>query len=358
MRFHPQCSPDNFLHFPAVLYTAALALVTYLYWRELCSKMDAIMEVIPDSDSNSESNFPIHLLGVVNERNEVLVSAEELHNNDAGEAVSVENVGGISEDEYNDSEPSDYDSLTVEDIEAHNLQGIEIPLENYARDVEHPDDFADGWEWVEKDPGASYGPFTGPSGLMIDVGETPQHYFDAFFDATMWHKIADETNKYARQSLAESRNGRDSIECLDDPQYRRKGRLNMWQDINASDLRIFMAHQIVMGLVRKTKLTNYWNKHSYLHTPFFGTYMNRTTFERILSNIHVADNTTADGNDTLYKIRPFLDMCEANFQHVYKPGREISIDEGSVAFKGRFKYKVSTSSHYVGKNRNLSNIVV
>ena len=256
-------------------------------------------DVVPPSDSDSDdSELQRTLISIVNERDEELLSAEELgagvSGTQATNATDMLQANNHAEshdseesaDEYNDSEPSEYDPLTV-DVEMEE-NPIVIPLQNYEGDVEHPDDLELGWEWLERDPGASYGPFTGPSGLLIDVGETPEHYFNAFFDPNMWHHLADETNKYARQSLGNLRKGCDSIACLDDPEYKRRGRLNFWADINASDLRIFMAHQIVMGLVRKSKLVNYWKRHAYIDTPFFGKYMNRTNFERILSNIHLS----------------------------------------------------------------------
>ena len=319
--------------------------------------MDVDLDVIPPSDSDDDDlNVPDgQILSVVNDRDEVIVSPEELQggtlDNHVPNAANANGNGNnisseFSDNEmYDDSEPSEYESLHLETAVLEDVMGIEIPLANYDGDIEHPDDFGNDWHCFERDPGASFGPFTGPSGLMIDVGETPEYYFNAFFDEVMWHKLADETNNYAAQCLGNQRKGRDSIECLDDPEYKRRARAHFWADINASDLKIFMAHQIVMGLVRKSKVANYWRRDSNIDTPFFGKYMNRTTFERILSNIHVSDNTTADLNDPLNKVRPFLDMCEYNFQHVYKPGRDISVDEGCVAFKGRFSHKVSNQLH-------------
>ena len=41
------------------------------------------------------------------------------------------------------------------------------------------------------------------------------------------------------------------------------------------------------------------------------------------------------GYDPLYKIRPFLTMVISNFQSSFIPGRELSIDEAVVSYKGR-----------------------
>ena len=67
--------------------------------------------------------------------------------------------------------------------------------------------------------------------------------------------------------------------------------------------------------------------------------MGRINFEHILSNIHLCDNTLVS-NDPLVKLKPFIDMCDRNFLHVYKSNKNISVDEASCKWKGRFSHKV------------------
>ena len=67
--------------------------------------------------------------------------------------------------------------------------------------------------------------------------------------------------------------------------------------------------------------------------------MGRINFERILSNIHLSDNTHAS-TDPLIKLKPFIDMYDRNFLHVYKSNKNISVDEASCKWKGRFSHKV------------------
>ena len=67
--------------------------------------------------------------------------------------------------------------------------------------------------------------------------------------------------------------------------------------------------------------------------------MSRNTFQSILSNLHLVDNNSPDKNkDTLYKIRPFVDMCLRNFCRLYKPEKE-SFDEGMCPSRGKFKFR-------------------
>ena len=67
--------------------------------------------------------------------------------------------------------------------------------------------------------------------------------------------------------------------------------------------------------------------------------MGRQNFECILSNIHLSNNSIPS-TDPLAKIKPFIDMCDRNFLHVYKSNKNISVDEASCKWKGRFGWKV------------------
>ena len=110
------------------------------------------------------------------------------------------------------------------------------------------------------------------------------------------------------------------------------------------DIKIFLAHLIAMGLVRKSCIEKYWDHGETVKTPFFGTYMGRNTFQAIMSNFQVSDSSmdlprNHPRHDRLFKVRPFVDMMDTNFFRSYKPGRDISVDEGCCPFKGRALFK-------------------
>ena len=130
----------------------------------------------------------------------------------------------------------------------------------------------------------------------------------------------------------------DPIRATEHERYKRHARAHKWKEINEHDLQIFMALVIIMGLVKKPKITKYWAKSNLTATPLFGKYMSRVKFESILRFLHIVDNSADPGIDPLYKIRPFIEMCRDNFRHIYKPGKEISIDEACCPFKGRLKF--------------------
>ena len=110
------------------------------------------------------------------------------------------------------------------------------------------------------------------------------------------------------------------------------------------DIKIFLAHLIAMGLVRKGCLEKYWDHGETVKTPFFGTYMGRNTFQAILSNLQVSNrNLDLPCNhplhDPLFKVRPMLEMMDRNFVQSYKCGRDLSFDEGRCLYKGRISFR-------------------
>ena len=97
-------------------------------------------------------------------------------------------------------------------------------------------------------------PFFGKSFTNLNVIESnkPEDFFNAFFDTNMWTTIAEETNRYARQTIAKNQGGNDIIEATSIGNVKKYSRLNNWKDVNEGDIKVFMAHIIVLGLVKNS----------------------------------------------------------------------------------------------------------
>ena len=70
--------------------------------------------------------------------------------------------------------------------------------------------------------------------------------------------------------------------------------------------------------------------------------MRRDRFQLILKFVHLNNNETAvpigqqDHHDPVHKVRPVLDVLNTAFLSMYRrPGRDLTVDEGVVGFKGR-----------------------
>ena len=75
------------------------------------------------------------------------------------------------------------------------------------------------------------------------------------------------------------------------------------------------------------------------HTPGFGKVITYRRYIQLSRYLHFCDETTADKNDRLYKVRPFLTYIQNKFEEEYYPSQNISIDECMIPFKGRLGMK-------------------
>ena len=120
-------------------------------------------------------------------------------------------------------------------------------------------------------------------------------------------------------------------------------RMRNWKDITGGDIRIFFAHLLVVGVMKRGNAAKYWSNCDITKLDFFGKYLSRNSYQMLISNFHCAPDfpnppNGRPGHDPLHKIRPLVKMCQDNFHLKYRPGRLLSLDEGSCGFRGRVKF--------------------
>ena len=107
-------------------------------------------------------------------------------------------------------------------------------------------------------------------------------------------------------------------------------------------MKVFVVHLIVMGILKKNSLEQYWSRDSILNMPFFAT---TCPFQNILWNLHISDPDKTNpqkgeaNHDPLFLVRPMVDMIQRNFHTKYQPEKEFSLDESTCPFKGRVHFK-------------------
>lgn len=239
-----------------------------------------------------------------------------------------------------------YDSDETNVIDENNELYPTIPLVNYANDIEVEEDSNNWLKLAEDDiwhiPPI---PLLIPGGKlnMISPGRQPEDFFNALFDNSMWSNIVDETNRYASSKKLQF--GPCAVTAIDNPLYKRFQRLNSWKDVTEAELKVFVGHLLLMGILRKSEIEKYWKTSGVGVTPFFGKFLSRNRFTSILSNLHICDDRQnppfgSPGHDPLAKIRSFASMCEENFKFTYTPKRDLSLDESCCPWKGRLRFKV------------------
>ena len=112
----------------------------------------------------------------------------------------------------------------------------------------------------------------------------------SFFEDRMWTILSESTNKYVHAKLRQAKdNGdKDPIELLSEGVDQNPyAQLNNWEDTSPDEMKVFVAHLIVMGILKKNSLEQ--SRDIILNTPFFGHNMSRNCFQNILWNLHVSD---------------------------------------------------------------------
>ena len=170
----------------------------------------------------------------------------------------------------------------------------------------------------------------------------------SFFEDRMWTILNENTNKYVHTKLKQAKdNGeKDPIELLDEGVDQNPcARLNNWEDTSPDEMKVFVAHHIVMGILKKNSLEQYWSRDSILNSLFFGHFMSRNCFQNILWNLHVSDPDETNlqkgeaNHEPLFLVRPMVDMMQRNFLTNYRAGKELSLDGSTCPVKGRVHFK-------------------
>ena len=217
-----------------------------------------------------------------------------------------------------DSDLDGKDYYIVEDDD-ESASSEYVPCINYPNDKVYPEDEKNGWVRLDEDTGPPYiYRFEGFCQNCMDLNEyTPGAVFDEFFEDRIWTVLSKNTNKYVHAKLRQANdNGdKDPIELLSGVvDQNHCAWLNNWEDTSPDEKKVFVAHLIVMGILKKNSLEQYWSRDNILNTQFFGHYMPRNHFQNILWNLHISDPDETNpqkgeaNHDPLFLVRPMVDI--------------------------------------------------
>lgn len=172
---------------------------------------------------------------------------------------------------------------------------------------------------------------TGFQGDLDLETASPIDVLNLFLTIDFWNLLVTETNRYAEHYI-------NANELLPNSRFRD------WRPVTVPEMKAFFSLHFAMGLVQKAEIEDYWSTYWVTQTPGFTKVMSRNRFEAILSFLHFNDNSeqglrgTPD-YDRLFKIRPLINILQPKFSALYRPKKELSVDELTIAFKGRSALK-------------------
>lgn len=116
----------------------------------------------------------------------------------------------------------------------------------------------------------------------------------------------------------------------------------IYKPTNASEIRVFIGINFLMGLKHQGSYRDYWSSGPQLNDSYISNLMPIKRFDWLLGNIHLNDSSAMPkkGSPTfnkLYKVQPFLEMLKERFKITYNAGEYLAVDESMIKFKGNYK---------------------
>ncbi|XP_037867130.1 piggyBac transposable element-derived protein 4 isoform X8 [Bombyx mori] len=174
-------------------------------------------------------------------------------------------------------------------------------------------------------------PFSQISGPTVSFTR-PYEAFIAIWDREIMEMIVRETNIYAQQ-LATT--------MLENGTICPSSRITRWHDTNVNELYTYFAIVLAMGVVIKTRLTEYWNtSNDIFSTPGFSTEMSYDRFHLLSACLHFNNNKDCNSalltrpQAKLFKIKPIIDHLNRKFSELYSLSQNVALDESLTMWKG------------------------
>ncbi|GFX89858.1 piggyBac transposable element-derived protein 4 [Trichonephila clavipes] len=140
-----------------------------------------------------------------------------------------------------------------------------------------------------------------------------------------------ETNRYAEQYIHKT-------VCKEGPPWKK------WTETNVEELRLFFAVWLLQGVIKKPEQEYYWSKRQTLSSPIFAKVIGRNRFLLLMKFLHFTNNEEFAKDrhpwPKLNKIYEIMEHLQRKFRKVYIPGKNLSLDESLMKFKGRLKWKM------------------
>ena len=226
-----------------------------------------------------------------------------------GETSDEESFDGFGEGELDSESDIDFDGLQPEEDE---------PSYN----TEDEDEEA---QWTAQLTRVRVPRFNAETGITFDVDNPNElDVFLNFIDNHLWDLMVEESNRNAKEKLGD--------------------RFSSFRRITREELKAFIGINIIMGINRLPNYALFWSTDDFFGNHGIKRTMPKNRYEELVSYLHFNDSSQGpargDANyDRLYKVRPIFDYilnkCKTNF----KPTKNISVDEGMIAFQGRLSFR-------------------
>lgn len=234
-----------------------------------------------------------------------------------------------SESDGSSCEDGDASDMNAQDDFAHSFTTTPVNtqnIENLRQDTAN-----NSVIWSDVSTEMEQFPFLGEKKLLFPVppDAKPIDFLNMIADNGFYGKIVDETNAYARDLfLSET--------------TKERSRICDWKDVSTEELRTFFGLMLHMGTIQIKRMGDYWKKDPLFNFTCFSSHMSRNRFLLILRSLHFVSNpkeNDPEPEDRLYKVRFVVDYFNSKMAEIYAPGKELSLDESMVLWRGRLFFR-------------------
>lgn len=189
-----------------------------------------------------------------------------------------------------------------------------------------PENNQDQSDWVEIDGDPEVFEFSEIGGLKVNISEqcTAKDIFELLFDDDLFEKICEWINLRALSVIGNV--------------IPKHSTMNKWKPTNSHEFRNFLALCMLMGNIKMPSIKCYWSRNPLYTHPIFGNIMSRNRFEQILRCLCFTKKDDIKIS-RLHKIEQVADHVFENIRKVLYPGRNLSLDEALLLWRGRLIFR-------------------
>ena len=151
-------------------------------------------------------------------------------------------------------------------------------------------------KWKPADQETNIPDFTATPGIQVELldEQSEVDFVNLFFTNDVSDLLVTQTNLYASQYISNH------------PNLSAHSQARSWHDTTRDKMKKFIALSLLIGIVRKPALSDYWSTNPLLKGSVFNSVMARNWYQTILQFLHFADNSHSDTSDPdcdqLYKV--------------------------------------------------------
>lgn len=170
-----------------------------------------------------------------------------------------------------------------------------------------------------------------PEGKVnVDISNesTPRDVFGKIFSENIMEMIVTATNEYGRELYAQPA-----------PVTRKSPEIT-FRDTDANEMYKFFGLALLMGQCKFPTVRNAFSKHPLYFHPIFPATMSGRRYQMLLRTFNCHKPFREDEKqDKLVKVNRLVDALIASFHAAYTAGKNLSLDESLLLFRGRLSIR-------------------